>query len=216
MGRGKAAGEVVHANRGRRSTDPRHAEPRLRCRQHAALLGAAILGIILASSLSVQAPTALAFACYGALHAAAVALCLRPMPTRARSLAFVAAAALLSGSLARLGLLAAPLLANRGVEAAALSVVAVSAFVGALGYGALLSWPLRYRLPPRRLVMTAFACMVAASAALVLMRRYLVGGSAWLAIPWWIAFSAGLCAAAGRSARLERRERARARGEQTQ
>jgi hypothetical protein len=175
------------------------AEPRLLSRRHAALLAAAILGIALARSSTTQAPIALAFACYGALHGATVVICLRPRPARWRALAFVAGASLLSGSLARLGLLAAPLLAKSGVEAAALLVVAVSAFAGALGYGALLRWFLRYRLAPGPLVTIALACVFAGSAALVLMRQ--LGGSAWLAIFWWLAFSGGLCAATGRRAR---------------
>jgi len=177
--------------------------PRLHCRRHAALLAAAILGIALARWLSSPASIALAFAGYAALHGAALGLCLRPRPDRVRVLVFVAAASLLCGSLARLGLTAAPLLANNGIEAAALLVVAVSAFAGALGYGALLRGLLHYRLAPGSLAMIALACAAAASAALVLMRRYPGGGSTWLAILWWLAFSAGLCAASrhARSAR---------------
>ena len=171
------------------------AGPWLRCRRHAAVLAAAILGIALARCSSAAAPITLAFACYGVLHAAALGLCLQPRPAGARALGFMAAAALLSGSLARLGLLAAPLLARCGVAAAASFVVALSAFVGALGYGALLRCLLRYRLAPGPLVMIALACVVAVAAALVLMRQYPLGGSAWLAVLWWLAFSGGLCAA---------------------
>lgn len=177
------------------------AEPLLRGRRHAALLAAAILGTAVARSSGTHAPIALAFACYGGLHGAALGLCLRPRPVWGRTAAFVAAAAVLSGLLARLGLLVVPLLARIGVEAAALGVVAVSAFVGALGYGALLRCLLRYRLAARPLVKIAAACSVAASAALFLMRRYPVGGSAWLAILWWLAFSAGLSADTARRAR---------------
>jgi hypothetical protein len=177
------------------------AEPLLRGRRHAALLAAAILGVALARFVTTHAPIALAFACYGALHGAAVALCLHPSPVRWRTPAFVAAASILSGLLARLGLLAVPLLARIGVEAAALLVIAVSAFAGALGYGALLRCLLGYRLAAGPLVMIAFACSVAASSALALMRLYPLGGSAWLAILWWLAFSAGLCADAARRAR---------------
>jgi len=179
-------------------------QPRLRCGRHAAFLAAAILGIALARLSGTQAPIALAFACYGALHAAIVTLSLRPGPAPRRTLAFVVAAAILSGSLARLGLLAAPLLAGGGVEAAALRIVAVSAFAGALGYGVLLRCLLRHRLAPGLLVMIAFACVFAACAALALMRQYPIVGSAWLAILWWLAFSGGLCADAGRHARLAR------------
>ena len=174
------------------------AEPRLRCRRHAELLAAAILGVALARLLSTHAPIALAFACYGALHGAALALCLRPWPARWQAPAFVAAASIQSGLLARLGLLAAPLLARRGVEMAASLVVALCACAGALGYGALLRRLLRYRLAAGPLAMIALACVFAASAALVLMRQYPLGGTAWLAILWWLAFSAGLCADAGR------------------
>jgi hypothetical protein len=190
---------------GQRRAQAPESEPRLRCRQHAVLLASAILGIASARYSSAQAPIALAFACYGALHGAAVTFCLRPRPALVRQLAFVAAASLLSGSLARAGLLAAPLLARSGVEMAALVVVVVSAFTGALGYGALLRCLLHYRLAPAPLVMIALACVFAASAALVLIRHYPAGGSASLAILWWLAFSGGLCSAAGRRARSAHR-----------
>jgi hypothetical protein len=175
------------------------AELRLRCRRHAALLAAAILGMVAARSSSTHAPIVLAFACYGALHGAALCASFKPRPARLRALAFVAAAALLSGSLARLGLTEAAFLAGRGIEAAALLVVAGSAFAGALGYGALLRYLLRYPLAPGPLVTIAFACMFASCAALVLLRQYPMGGGVWLAVLWWIAFSGGLCAAAGAS-----------------
>jgi hypothetical protein len=152
-----------------------------------------------ARSSSIHAPIAVEFACYGALHGGTVAICLEPRPARWRALAFVAAASLLSGSFARAGLPAAQLLAGRGIEAAALFVVAVSAFAGALGYGALLRYWLRYPLAAGRLLMIAFACTFAACAALVPMRQYPTGGTAWLAIFWWLAFSGGLCAAPRRA-----------------
>jgi hypothetical protein len=175
-------------------------EPRLRCRRHAVLLAAAILGIALARFASAQPPIALAFACYGALHAAAVALCLCPRPARVKALAFAAAAALLAGLLARLGLRAAPLLAGRGVEMATLSILTVSAFAGALGYGVLLRWWLRYRIAPGPLVVIALGCVLAVTAALALIRHYPAAGSSWVATLWWLAFSGGLCSAAGRRA----------------
>jgi uncharacterized membrane protein YhhN len=84
------------------------------------------------------------------------------------------------------------------VERAALVVVAVSALAGALGYGALLRYLLRYRVAPRPLMTIAFTCALAASAALMLMRQFPLGGSAWPAAFWWLAFSGGLCATAGR------------------
>jgi hypothetical protein len=169
------------------------AEPRLRCGHHAGLLATAILGIVVARSSSIQ--IAVEFACYGALHGGAVAICLEPRPARWRALAFVAAAALLSGTLARAGLPAAQLLAGRGVQAAAWFVVAVSAFAGAFGYGALMRYWLRYPLAPGRLLIIALACTFAACVALVPMRQYPSGGTAWLAIFWWLAFSGGLCTA---------------------
>jgi len=174
-------------------------EPRLQCRRHAVLVAAAILGIVLARCMGTQMPLAVAFASYGALHGAALSFSLRPLPAAVRALVFVAAAALLSGSLARLGLSVLPRLAGTNVMAASLLVVALSGLSGALGYGVLLRSVLRYRLAPGRLVMIALGCMLAASAALVLVRQHPAGGSAWLAILWWLAFSGGLCAGAGRA-----------------
>jgi hypothetical protein len=166
------------------------AEPQLRYRRHAELVATAALGIAAVRSFTAHIPVAFAFACYGALHALAVALCLRPRPPPRRALAFVAAAALQSGLLARLGFVALPLLAGADIDAAALLVVAASAFIGALGYGALLRGLLRYPVGAAPFVTIAFACTLAACA-----------GSTWLAILWWLAFSGGLCVVAGRRSR---------------
>jgi hypothetical protein len=184
------------------------------------LVVAAALGIAAARSFTAHVPLAVAFAFYGALHAAAVALCLRPRPAPVRGLAFAAAAALQSGLLARLGSMAVPLLVRGDFGSAALLVVAASAFAGALGYGVLLRRILRYPVGLAPLVTIALACSLAACAALALTRRFPTGGSTWLAILWWLAFSGGLCVAASRRTRsaasLERRERVRAGRRQTQ
>jgi hypothetical protein len=173
------------------------AEPRLDCRFHAALLAAAILGTAAARATSAQAPLAVAFAGYGTLHGVCVAWSLRPRPTYSAVLAFLAAACLMSGALARLGLAAVPLLGRTGMRTAALLVLAAAAFFGALGYGVLLRRLLRGRPTWRALLAIAPACLIAACAGLLLMRWFPVGGSAWLAVLWWLAFSAGLCAAVG-------------------
>jgi hypothetical protein len=176
-------------------------EPQLRYRRHVELVATAALGIAAVRSFTAHASVPFAFACYGALHAAAVALCLRPRPAPGRAFAFAAAAALQSGCLARLGLAAMPLLAASDVDAAASLMIAASAFVGALGYGALLRGLLRYALGVAPLVTIAFACTLAASAALALTRRFPAGGSTWIAIFWWLAFSGGLCVLAARRSR---------------
>jgi hypothetical protein len=199
----KEAGSIA-APRGWRNSRPAGpisgTEPQLRYRRHVELVAAAAFGIAAARSFSAHAPLALAFACYGALHAAAVALCLHPRPAPGRALAFVAAAALQSGLLARLGSAAVPLLARGDFGSAALLVVAASAFAGALGYGVLLRWLLRYPVGAAPLVTIASACTLAACGALALTRRFPAGGSTWLAILWWLAFSGGLCvASAGRT-----------------
>jgi hypothetical protein len=200
----KEAGSIA-APRGWRNSRPAGrisgTEPQLRYRRHVELVATAALGIAAARSFSAQAPLALAFACYGALHAATVALCLRPRPAPGRALAFVAAAALQSGLLARLGAVAVALLARGDFGSAALLVVAASAFAGALGYGALLRWILRYPVDGAPLATIASSCTLAACAALALTRRFPAGGSTWLAILWWLAFSGGLCVVAGRRTR---------------
>jgi hypothetical protein len=176
----------------------RNPEPRLNCRRHAALVAAAIVGVVVARVMSLHAPIPWEFACYGGLHAAILALSLRPGPAHLRALACVAGAALLSFLLAGLGLRAVPFLAGGGMQRAALAVIATSAFAGALGYGALVRWITDYRLAPGSLAMIAIACLIAASASLVLIREYPAGGGAWLAVLWWLAFSAGLCADAAK------------------
>jgi hypothetical protein len=177
------------------------AEPQLRYRRHMELVATAALGMAALRSLSAQLPVAFAFACYGALHAATVALCLRPRPAPRRALAFAAAAALQSGFLVRLGVAAVPFLAAGDVDAAALRVTAASAFIGALGYGALLRGLLGYRLGVVPQVRIAFACTLAACAALALARRFPAGGGTWIATLWWLAFSGGLCVVAAQRSR---------------
>jgi hypothetical protein len=175
-------------------------EPQLRYRRHVELVATAAIAIAATRSFNARASLALAFACYGALHAATIALSLRPRPTLGRALAFLAAAALESGGLARLGWVAVPFLGGDAASAALL-VVAASAFAGALGYGVLLRFLLRYPLGVAPLVTMALACALAAGAALALARRFPAGGSTWLAILWWFAFSGGLCVVASRHTR---------------
>ncbi len=165
------------------------AEPQLHYARHFALLAAAALAVAAARVADLWPPLAFAFAAFGALHAASLAASLRRPRERGRTLGFVAAGSLLSASMAILGRHAAPLLAGRGVDSALL-VVAVCAFLGALGYGFLLRRVLRYRLALAPLAATALACALAVYAAFEVTRS--ASGSAWPAVSWWLAFSAGL------------------------
>ncbi len=145
------------------------------------------------------------FALYGALHAVALVFSVRGAARRCalRGLLFVAGAALLAMSTARLGLygwhvLSALGAAVRGEPAAPGCVLAASAALGALAYGALLRALLMNRsgrggrFGSRPLGATALGCAAATAASFALCRRFGVGSALWLAIPWWFAFSGGL------------------------
>jgi hypothetical protein len=168
------------------------ADPQLRFARHFGLL-AVFAGGIAATRYAGFAPRiALAFAGFGALHAVALGLCLRPIPGRRRVVGFVVAAALLSATVASLGLRWGP---------RALLVIPACAFAGAVGYGILLRCVLRYRLRPAALATTALACSIAAAATSQAIRGHAAAGIFWLAVCWWLAFSLSLYVTDRRPAR---------------
>lgn len=168
------------------------ADPQLRCGRHTALLTAAALTVLAARLAGLSPRIAVAFLGFGALHAATLALSLRRATSMGRAVGFIVAAALLSAFLASSAFAAIAHLAARGAACALLGV-AVSAFLGAAGYGTLIRVVLRYRLSVGPLAMTALACALAACAASALARRHPGSGTVYLAVCWWLAFSAGLC-----------------------
>ncbi len=149
------------------------------------------------------------FALMGALHAAALALSrvgAAKLPP-SRSLVFVAAAALLALATAQLGLLGLEALGALGGAPKLCAVLAASAGLGALAYGALINAVLgtargapvppsaaRSRAPFGLLPLgaTALACAAATSLSFAVSRELHAASVLCLAIPWWFALSGGL------------------------
>jgi hypothetical protein len=166
-------------------------DPQLRNLRHFGLLAAAVVTVAAARYEGLLPRIVCAFAWFGALHATSLALSLRRSVGGWRVLGFIAAASLLSASVASLGMHSVPLLAGRGA-ADTLLVIAACAFAGAAGYGILLRWVLRYQLGLAPLAMTALACALAVCAVLEVLRRHAAAGGIWLAVSWWLAFSLSL------------------------
>jgi hypothetical protein len=140
------------------------------------------------------------FARYGALPAAALALCIaggaRPSPPR--RLFFVAAAAVLSLATARLGLFGMQAARALGGSGGPVAILASCAALGALSYGALIRVVLEdpghpgARLGTRPLIVISIGCATATALALAVSRGLHTAGILWLVVSWWFAFSGGL------------------------
>jgi hypothetical protein len=131
------------------------------------------------------------FALFGALHAAALVLSIRPAAgcVPARRILIVALAAVLALGNARLGLL--------GLQAASqvvgpfgpLAVVAACAALGALAYALLISASME-RIECAALAAISLGCAAATASSFAVARAVHGAGVLWLVIPWWLAFSA--------------------------
>jgi hypothetical protein len=140
------------------------------------------------------------FALYGALHASALALSIvgGSRLSAGRRLLFVALAAILALSTARLGLLGLRVVDGGGGSAGPLAILAVCASLGALAYGTLIRGVLvtpggsGARLSLRALAATSLGCAAATAASFTVGRGLHAAGSLWLVVPWWFAFSGGL------------------------
>ena len=159
--------------------------------------------VLIAATVAVPLRTAVVaeFTLYGALHAASLALSARAGPSLGRRALFVAAAAVLSACLARMGLHAlhasgrlAGLMPLVGSHTLTLLAVFATTALGALAYGALIRAVFGAPLTAARLCIVSLGAAAAACAALVLCQRLHASSGPWLAIFWWFAFSGGLWA----------------------
>jgi hypothetical protein len=151
------------------------------------------------------------FALYGALHAGALALSIvgGSRLSAGRRLLFVALAAILALSTARLGLLGLHLAGDRAGPAGPWAILAACAGLGALAYGLLIRGVLMNpgdiggRPSAISLGAISLGCAAATSACLAAGRGLHAAGVLWLVAPWWFAFSGGLWyAGAGESDRM--------------
>ncbi len=156
----------------------------------------ALLVCIAAGILAVRRRLALDaaswFALYGALHAAALVASLRVRQPWWRSLLFIAAAAGLAMSIARLGLFGMRYAGKLPGVLGAAGLLGTASLLGALAYGILIR---RFRFaefPIGALVATASACALATLAVLATVGHAPVRGVLWVTIAWWFTLSAGL------------------------
>jgi hypothetical protein len=173
--------------------------------RHFGLLGLLMAALAIAGPRAGSGGIGAQFALYGALHAAALALSLvrGARLSAGRRLLFVAVAAILSLSTARLGFVGFHVLGGRGGSAGLLVILAACAGLGALAYGFLIRGVLMNRgdiggrlsagpLTARSLGAISLGCAAAASACFAAGRGLHAAGVLWLAGSWWFTFSCGL------------------------
>jgi hypothetical protein len=161
--------------------------------RHFTLLVCVAALLIVTSRWRASPGAAYAFAIYGALHASLLAASLRDRQPLGLQILFVAIAALVCMLIARLGLYGIRVAGRLSGIAGPLLLLGVLSGVGALGYGILIRQFWIRDLSLDAFGITAFFCVLAVCAALIVGNHYQVLGGLWLAIPWWFAFSAGLC-----------------------
>jgi hypothetical protein len=133
----------------------------------------------------------MSFGMYGALHSVALMVCSRSRHTGTAKLLFVVCAALLSASSAAMTLYGGRFM-GWAPSTAAPVLLTMSSGLGALGYGWLVRriWiaDLSYG------AIGAIAVLCVATSLLVLAAGPVPRASdgLWFAVPWWLAFSAGL------------------------
>jgi len=140
------------------------------------------------------------FACFGALHATALALSIGAGAgiSPLRRFGFIPAAGLLAGLNAQLALFGGRAAATFAVSAAPVAILALSAGFGALGYAILVRLLLIDSASRGgstggpRLAAAVLGCAAATTAGFILARELHQTGLIWLAAPWWFAFSGSL------------------------
>jgi hypothetical protein len=136
--------------------------------------------------------TQLCFALYGALHALAVAVSLRPPRPLPSTLRFIVIASILSVSSVVLGLLGSRFLGLLPALVGPPLLLTLCAAFGAASYCALIKSFWLIDLSLRAIGIIALGCV---AATWISLRSDVLPKSAdglWLALPWWFAFSAGL------------------------
>jgi hypothetical protein len=154
----------------------------------------AALGLALATRLGLGLLSWRGFALVGALYGTTLVLARRPRVSTARALGFIALAALLSAATAglavRLSMLGAP--------------PALAAAAGGLGYALAARGVLALPLDAIALGVLALVPGCATVLALATPALSPFGIGWWLAIWWWLGFSAPLLAVAGGGGRPDR------------
>ena len=132
------------------------------------------------------------FALYGALHASALMLTLRARQPIWRRCLFVIAAAGLSVTALRAGILGRHLSVALAGNAGLYVALGFSAVAGAVIYGIQIRLFGISLITLGSLAAISLGCMLAAFLALFTGSRFQFLGPWWLATLWWLAFSGGL------------------------
>jgi hypothetical protein len=164
----------------------------LKYSRHFSLLSAFAALTCVLSRLSFPASLSVAFAFYGALHAAALTLSLRSPPSPGRSALFVATAATLSALIFHLGIFGTHLFASLHKGIGSYMALGFASIIGAMTYGVCIRLFKLYRLAGIALTLISLGCVSASCLALLALTQFPFLGPWWLAIAWWYAFSGGL------------------------
>jgi hypothetical protein len=135
------------------------------------------------------------FALYGALHATALVLSLRPQ-SQSRSLprkfAFILMSAFLSVLTLGVGMAGRQIIGMLPGSWGLYVLLGLSSFSGALAYGVLIRLFWIGALTTARLLMISVGCVLATLLAFYMLSRFTLLGRWWLPVLWWYALSTGL------------------------
>jgi hypothetical protein len=161
--------------------------------RHFSVLGVATVVLFLLSRWALLSDSLLAsFAVNGGLHALSLSLALPSPQSNVRKLTFVALAAALSVFTMYVGISGLVLFAVVPGNGRLYMVLGLCSLTGALTYGSLIRMFWMRKFSPRRILGTAFICLLATSLAFFVRAYSEILGGWWLVAVWWFAFSAGL------------------------
>ena len=133
-----------------------------------------------------------AFALYGALHAAALVLAARSRQVTLRKCLFIGCAAALCVMTFHFGSVAREQSAALPGKVGVYFPLGLSAFIGAASYGTLIRLCGIYALTMGELAAIAAGCAFAANLSFFTASHFHFLGPWWLAVVWWFTFSGGL------------------------
>lgn len=135
---------------------------------------------------------ALSFGMYGALHSISLVVSSRARLKWTAKFLFVVCATVLSASSAALTLYAARFLGGLPSMAGPPVLLAMSSGLGALGYAWLVRRFWIADLPCGAIGAIGVVCVAASLLVLAIESVPRTSDGLWIALPWWLAFSAGL------------------------
>jgi hypothetical protein len=150
------------------------------------------ISLYIATRVRLLSDLSVAFACYGALHALALALALRPRAVIWRSVLFIIIAAALSVMTLRIGLIGMQWMGTLPGNVALYVMLGVSAMISAASYGFLIRLYCIPELPGRAIAVICIACIFATYAGFMVLAHTHSFGRWLLAVFWWYAFSGAL------------------------